>query len=204
LLTGTRSPLRSTSIGRRASRSAEATAPSATHHERWTCRPREGPARERVTQAQQDEVAAERGVDAQVMVLHLQGQKIAAECRRHAAEEVGVASLGTSADRQRGHPRPLVVGIGVQAPLDEQADQHRDDDGQEGRLRIDLQGNAERRGPHQPVVQNDDFDGARYGCQRAGQRHARGDRPALQRLDLRQQQGEAQHLQPDQDGGRPK
>ena len=35
-----------------------------------------------------------------------------------------------------------------------------------------------------------------------GQRHARHDRPALEDLDLRQQQGAAQHLQPDQHGGR--
>ena len=97
---------------------------------------------QRVAQAQQDEIAAERGVDAQVVVLHLQGQKIAAERRRHAAEEVGRGVLRLVGRRQCGDARPLVVGIGVQALLDEQADHHGDDDGQEGRLRIDLQRDA--------------------------------------------------------------
>ena len=35
----------------------------------------------------------------------------------------------------------------MQAPLDEQADHHRDGDGQEGRLRVDLQGGTDRRRP---------------------------------------------------------
>src|SRR5262249_22092368 len=43
LLTGTCRPLRSTRVLRPLLRSTEATAPLATHQERWTCRPRSGP-----------------------------------------------------------------------------------------------------------------------------------------------------------------
>jgi hypothetical protein len=50
------------------------------------CRPE---LRHGVAQAQQDEVTAQRGVDAEVVILHFQRQQVAPQGGRNAAEEIG-------------------------------------------------------------------------------------------------------------------
>ena len=78
------------------------------------------------------------------MIFHLEGEEVAAQRGRDAAEEVG------SGLRQLGDPRPFGVGPGVQALLDEQADQHRDDHRQKGVVGIDGESDAPWDRPHQP------------------------------------------------------
>ena len=98
---------------------------------------------QRIAQAQQDEIAAQRGVDAEVMVLHLQRQQVAAQRRRHAAEEVGYGRGWRTRFRYGRDARPLGIGLGMQALLDEQAEQDRDDHRQERRLGKDLDEGAQ-------------------------------------------------------------
>ena len=78
------------------------------------------------------------------MIFHLERQQVAAEGGRDAAEEVGTGL------RQLRDPRPFGIGPGMQALLDEQADQHRDDHRQEGVVGVDGEGGPPGDRPHQP------------------------------------------------------
>ena len=100
LLTGTRSPIaqhqhRTAAIALDRRDRALGDPPRAMH----LAPARRSELGQRIAQAQQDEIAAQRGVDAEVMVLHLQRQQVAAQRRRHAAEEVGYG-------RGLAHPLP--------------------------------------------------------------------------------------------------
>ena len=94
---------------------------------------------QRIAQTHQHQVAAEGGVDGEIMVLHLQRDQVAAQRRRNPTQEVGGgerrgARFRSGRHGQGGDPGSLGICGRAQALLDEQAEHHGDGGREQGVL----------------------------------------------------------------------
>ena len=132
---------------------------------------------QRIAQTHQHQVAAEGGVDGEIMVLHLQRDQVAAQRRRNPTQEVGGgerrgARFRSGRHGQGGDPGSLGICGRAQALLDEQAEHHGDGGREQGVLGKNVWSGPEWNRAAKPGLYDDDLEGAGDRRQHADQGHA--------------------------------